>query len=38
MRGKTRENIKLGGDDESVDALLQKLAQKGKKVKILEDG
>ena len=29
----------LGGDDESVDVLLQKLAKKGKKIKILdEDG
>jgi len=27
----------VGGDDESVDILLDKLAKKGKKVKILND-
>lgn len=38
MRMPTNENLRLGGDqDESVDILLQKLAKKGKKVKIVND-
>jgi hypothetical protein len=38
MNMPTNEKLRLGGDqDESVDILLQKLAKKGKKVKIVED-
>jgi kinesin family protein 3/17 len=37
MRRPTEEHVVVGGDDESVDVLLEKLARKGKKVKILND-
>ena len=38
MRRPTQEHVVIGGDDETVDQLLQKLAKKGKRVKVLEDG
>jgi len=38
MRMPTQEHLMLGGEDETVDSLLSKLAKKGKKVKLLEEG
>ena len=37
MRMPTQEHLRLGGEDETVDSLLEKLARKGKKVKLIDE-